>query len=229
MTAISADAVPPRDRDRGGRPGRRVGADVRKQVVDDLAQADAVADDDRALGVELDRAVPGRRPARSRPPRRRPRRARTGSRSSGRPSSRRASRRRSSTRTLIRSDSRLIPLIERSRSSGRSAAPRSYSSAYARTADSGVRSSCDASATKRRSLRSDASCARNDDSIRPSIAFSARPRRPTSVRSSARSTLRERSPAAIAEAVSPIASSGRRPSRTSQRPSADDRTEHERR
>ena len=74
--------------------------------------------------------------------------------------------RRSSTRTLMRSDSRLIPLIERSRSSGRSAAPRSYSSAYARTAESGVRSSCEASATKRRSFRSDASCARNDASIR---------------------------------------------------------------
>ena len=69
----------------------------------------------------------------------------------------------------MRSDSRLIPLIERSRSSGRSAAPRSYSSAYARTAESGVRSSCEASATKRRSLRSDASCARKDASIRASI------------------------------------------------------------
>ena len=66
----------------------------------------------------------------------------------------------------MRSDSRLIPLIERSRSSGRSAAPRSYSSAYALTAESGVRSSCEASATKRRSFRSDASCARKDASIR---------------------------------------------------------------
>ena len=64
-----------------------------------------------------------------------------------------------------RSDSRLMPLIERSRSSGRSAAPRSNSSAYARTAASGVRSSCEASATNRRSLRSDASCARNAASI----------------------------------------------------------------
>ena len=53
-----------------------------------------------------------------------------------------------------------------------------------------------------------------------SMTFSASPRRPTSVRSSACSTLRERSPAAIADAVPPISSSGRRPSRTSQRPSA---------
>ncbi len=52
------------------------------------------------------------------------------------------------------------------------------------------------------------------------MTFSARPRRPTSVRSSACSTLRERSPAAIADAVPPISSSGRRPSRTSHRPSA---------
>ena len=68
-----------------------------------------------------------------------------------------------------------MPVIERSRSSGRSAAPRSKSSAYARTAASGVRSSCEASATKRRSLRSDASRARNADSIWASIAFSDEP------------------------------------------------------
>ena len=58
-----------------------------------------------------------------------------------------------------------MPRIERARSSGRVSAPRSNSSAYARTAASGVRNSCDASATNRRSFRSDASSARSDDSI----------------------------------------------------------------
>ena len=48
-------------------------------------------------------------------------------------------------------------------------------------------------------------------SIWASIALSASPSRPTSVRSSAGSTRRVRSPAAIAPAVSPIPSSGRRP------------------
>ena len=81
----------------------------------------------------------------------------------------------------MRSASRLIPDMERARSSGRSAAPRVNSSAYARTAASGVRSSCDASATNLRSLRSEASRALNDPSICASIAFSASPSRPTSV------------------------------------------------
>ena len=53
----------------------------------------------------------------------------------------------------------------------------------------------------------------NACSICPSIAFSARPRRPTSVRWSAGLTRRDRSPAAIAPAVAPIRSSGRRPTR----------------
>ena len=113
---------------------------------------------------------------------------------------------------LIRSLSRLMPLIARARSSGRLSAPRPNSSAYARTAASGVRSSCEASATKRRSRRSDASS-------RSSIVFSASPRRPTSVRGSARSTRRERSPTVIESAVAVIAASGRRPSRTIHRPS----------
>ena len=69
---------------------------------------------------------------------------------------------------------------------------------------SGVRSSCEASATNRRRRASDAVRSANASSICASIAFSARPRRPTSVCSSAGSTRRERSPAAIAPAVSPI-------------------------
>src|SRR5256886_12587415 len=57
--------------------------------------------------------------------------------SSGRPSSSRARSSRSSTSRLIRSDSRLMPVMARPRSSGRAAAPRRNSSAYARTAASG--------------------------------------------------------------------------------------------
>jgi hypothetical protein len=64
------------------------------------------------------------------------------------------------------------------RSSGCIAAPRSNSSPYARTAASGVRSSCDASATNRRSRCSDLSRARNADSVCASIALSDRPSRP---------------------------------------------------
>jgi hypothetical protein len=119
----------------------------------------------------------------------------------------------------MRSASRLIPDMARARSSGREAAPRANSSAYARTAASGVRSSWEASPTNRRSLPSDASRARNADSIWASIALSASPRRPTSVRSSARSTRRVRSPAAIPAAVVSIARRGRRPTRTAQSPS----------
>ena len=77
---------------------------------------------------------------------------------------------------------------------------------------SGVRSSCDASPTNRRSRASDAVRSANAASIWPIIALSASPSRPTSVCSSAGSTRRDRSPAAIAPAVSPICSSGRSPS-----------------
>ena len=64
-----------------------------------------------------------------------------------------------------------------------------------------MRSSCEASATNRRSFRSEAARALKAASIWPSIAFSARPRRPTSVRGSRALDARERSPAAIAAAV----------------------------
>jgi hypothetical protein len=116
----------------------------------------------------------------------------------------------------IRSASASIRDIEFARSSGRSPAPRRNSSAYPRIDVSGVRSSCDASATKRRSRASDARRSSNAASIWASIAFNDVPSFPISVRSSAGSTRRERSPAAIAPAVSPMSSSGRRPSRTSQ-------------
>ena len=206
-------------------------AHVSEQVVDDLPQTVVFAEHAGRLEPHLDR------PLRARPPagglhrfahdlsRARPAPARA-----GRPSSRRASSSRSSTSTLIRSDSRLMPLIERSRSSGRR--PRRAEQLGIRT-DRGERrrSSCEASATKRRSLplRSRSPCRlrveRGLDLRRASRSAPARAGRPPSARS-ARSTRRERSPAAIAAAVSPIGASGRSPRRTSQRPSSGDPREH---
>ena len=75
---------------------------------------------------------------------------------------------------------------------------------------SGVRSSCEASARKRRSFSSVAARSANASSMRPSIVFRLRPSRPTSVRGSAGCTRRVRSPAAMASAVTAIVSSGRR-------------------
>ena len=83
-----------------------------------------------------------------------------------------------------------------------------------------MRSSCEASATKRRSRASEAAVALKAAWIWVSMVFSAIPSRPTSVLGSARSTRRERSPAAIAAAVASIAVSGRRPRRMTQSPSA---------
>ncbi len=60
----------------------------------------------------------------------------------------------------------------------------------------------------------------NASSNRSNIRFRAKPRRPTSVRGSAGSTRRERSPAAIEPAVTPMRSSGRNPIRTSHQASA---------
>ena len=86
---------------------------------------------------------------------------------------------------------------------------------------SGVRSSWLASATNwrirssdRRAAASDLVRARNEDSIWASMAFSARPSRPTSVRGSWSGTRRDRSPAAMAPAVSSMSVSGRRLART---------------
>ena len=75
---------------------------------------------------------------------------------------------------------------------------------------SGVRSSCEASARKRRSFSSVAARSANASSMRLSIVFRLRPSRPTSVRGSAGCTRRARSPAAMASAVTAIVSSGRR-------------------
>ena len=83
-----------------------------------------------------------------------------------------------------------------------------------------MRSSCEASERKRRSRSSLAWRSAKARSIWPSIAFSARPRRPTSVRGVAGATRRERSPAAIAPAVAPMRSSGRSPRRISSQASA---------
>jgi len=78
----------------------------------------------------------------------------------------------------------------------------------------GVRSSCEASARNWRSRSSEARWWEKASSIWLSMAFSERPKRPTSLSGSSRSTRRERSPAAMASAVCPISSSGRSPTRT---------------
>ena len=107
---------------------RRVRADVREQVVDDLAQPVAVADHDCLLGVELDRPLRldgacrvdrlGRRARRARPARARAAVLRRAGRAA-------AGRRRAAHALGLAAD----PVIERARSSGRSAAPRVKSSA----------------------------------------------------------------------------------------------------
>ena len=148
-------------------------------------------------------------------------------RSSGRPWSSLASRSRSSTSTPIRSASDSIRAMIIARSSGRSDAPRRYSSAYPRTEVSGVRSSCPASATKRRSRLSDARRSSKARSICASIAFSDALRRPTSVPGSPTSTRWERSPAAIAAAVSSMRRSGRSSTRTSAHASAAGDDDHD--
>ena len=89
----------------------------------------------------------------------------------------------------------------------------------------GVRSSCDASATNRRSRcsesrsrRSEASRALKADSMRVSITFRVRARRPTSVVSFSPGTRSVRLPAAMDSAVRSMSRSGRSPIRTSHRP-----------
>ena len=77
-----------------------------------------------------------------------------------------------------------------------------------------MRSSCEASATKRRRRASDDVRSRKAASIWLSMPLRAEPSRPTSLRSSARRIRRVRSPPAMAPAVSVMSSSGRRPRRT---------------
>ena len=101
--------------------------------------------------------------------------------------------------------------------SGSLAAPRRNSSAYPRIEVSGVRSSCDASAAKRRSCRSDAVRSANAASIWASMALRAVASRPTSVPSLACGTRLVRSPRAMASAVSSMSVSGCMPTRTSHR------------
>ena len=136
---------------RAGVPAGVCARTLREQVVDDLAQPVAVAEHGRRLELEVERPRRARPRAPSRPPRRRARRARPArARAAGPRRAARAAAGRRRARSCARTRA-LIPRIERARSSGRSSAPRAKSSAYARTAASGVRSSCDASATKRRS------------------------------------------------------------------------------
>ena len=75
---------------------------------------------------------------------------------------------------------------------------------------SGVRSSCEASAANRRIRSSEAIRAANAASMWASMAFSDRPRRPTSVVGFSTATRRDRSPAAMAAAVFSTLASGRK-------------------
>ena len=93
-------------------------------------------------------------------------------------------------------------------------APIRNSSAYPRIDASGVRSSCEASARNCRSRSSLALRWAKACSRRSSIAFSASPSRPTSVREVAGLTRRDSCPAAISPAVISMRSSGRNPSLT---------------
>ncbi len=93
-----------------------------------------------------------------------------------------------------------------------------YSSPYPRIVASGVRSSCEASATNRRIRASEAVRTPNACSICVSIPFSAALRRPTSVCSDACGTRCDRSPAAMAAAVTSISRRGRNDRRTAQVP-----------
>ena len=92
--------------------------------------------------------------------------------------------------------------------------PRPSSSAYPRMDVSGVRNSCDASATNWRRRSSEADFSENASSIWVNISFRATPRRPTSVSGLPSGTRRARSPDAMASAVPAIWRSGRRPRRT---------------
>ena len=197
--------------------GRRVVAGVGQHVADRLAQPQLVADQ---LGVaaraEARSASRGAACAwsatisASTPP------GRTAACSSGRPWSRFASSSRSSTSTPIRSASASIRAIASARSSGRSAAPRRNSSANPRTDVSGVRSSCEASATNRRSRCSDwrRSLEGLLDLGQHRVQRAGRGS-PTSVPGRLLDTRCVRSPPAIAAAVSSIRSSGRSSRRTS--------------
>ncbi len=198
-----------------GVPVGRMDPSVVEEVVHHLSQTAAVADQvDLAIHRRRRSARSGStaRAASAASPAIAPRS--TGSRSSGRPWSSRANNRRSSTSTPMRDASASIRAIDFSRSSGRVPAPRRNSSAYPLIDVKGVRNSCDASATNRRRRSSDARRSSNAASMWVSIALSASPRRPTSVRSSAGETRWLRSPAAIDPAVSPMPLSGFSPSRT---------------
>ena len=85
---------------------------------------------------------------------------------------------------------------------------------------SGVRSSCEASATKLRIRSSDSARAAKADSIWSSIPFSAAESRPTSVLVGSSGIRWESSPAAISSVPRSIRRSGSSPARTAKAPSA---------
>ena len=97
---------------------------------------------------------------------------------------------------------------------GRDRSARATARRIPRIEVSGVRSSCDASATNRRRRSSDSCLSSNAPSIWPSIVFRAMPSLPTSVFVSAGATRRDRSPSAMAFAVIAIFSIGRTPWRS---------------
>ena len=112
---------------------------------------------------------------------------------------------------LIRIDSFSIRLINSLVFSSPITAPCLCSSAKPRIAASGVRSSWDASATNLRSFDSLSTRTVNDSSIRPSMVLREAVSRPTSVSGLAAGRRADKSPAAIASAVSSTVSSGLSP------------------
>lgn len=85
---------------------------------------------------------------------------------------------------------------------------------------SGVRSSCEASATNRRIRASDSARAAKAASIWVSMPLSAMESRPTSVPGESSGIRWESSPSAIRAAPASIRRSGRSPARTAKKPSA---------
>ena len=125
--------------------------------------------------------------------------------------SRRAKSSRSSTSEPIRLDSFSIRPISSFVFSSPVTAPWRWSSAKPRIAVIGVRSSCEASATKRRNLLSLSKRAAKDSSIRPNIVFSVPTKRPTSVFGFTSGRRAVRSPSAILSAVASTFASGLSP------------------
>ena len=120
----------------------------------------------------------------------------------------RARRSRSSTSEPIRIDSFSILPTSSLVFSSPVTAPWRCNSAKPRIAVSGVRNSCEASATNRRSLDSEAFFCAKDSSMRPNMMLSDCVRRPTSVDGLNSGRRADKSPSAIAAAVTSTSNNG---------------------